>query len=41
MQIVRNQPVGYPAIGFLNPTRSQFYLSGYSQGAEVVVRRCG
>jgi hypothetical protein len=61
MGIVRNQPVGYPAIGFLNPdpftsynesvalgvaelmrlinmNAGKFYLSGYSQGAEVVVR---
>ena len=61
MRIVRNQPVGYPAIGFLFPdpftsynesvaqgvaelmrlilmNAGQFYLSGYSQGAEVVVR---
>ena len=61
MGLVRNQPVGYPAAGFLypNPLMSynesvalgvaelmrlilmnagQFYLCGYSQGAEVVVR---
>lgn len=61
MQIVRNQPVGYPAVGFLNPdpftsynesvaqgvaelvrlilmNAGRFYLAGYSQGAEVVVR---
>lgn len=59
--LVRNQPVGYPAIGFLNPdpftsynesvalgvaelmrlilmNAGTFYLAGYSQGAEVVVR---
>lgn len=58
---VRNQPVGYPAAGFLNPNPflsynesvaqgmaelirlilmngGKFYLCGYSQGAEVVVR---
>ncbi|MCV6985202.1 peptidoglycan-binding protein [Mycobacterium shinjukuense] len=58
---VRNQPVGYPAAGFLYPNpflsynesvalgvaelmrlilmnAGKFYLSGYSQGAEVVVR---
>jgi hypothetical protein len=58
---VRNQPVGYPAAGFLYPNRfmsynesvalgvaelvrlilmnaGKFYLCGYSQGAEVVVR---
>jgi peptidoglycan hydrolase-like protein with peptidoglycan-binding domain len=61
MRTVRNQPVGYPAIGFLNPdpftsynesaaqgiaelvrlilmNAGKFYLAGYSQGAEVVVR---
>jgi hypothetical protein len=61
MGLVRNQPVGYPAAGFLNPNpflsynesvaqgvaelmrlilmnAGQFYLCGYSQGAEVVVR---
>ncbi|MGV0795177.1 peptidoglycan-binding protein [Mycolicibacterium sp. XJ1819] len=59
--VVRNQPVGYPALGFLNPdpftsynesvalgvaelarlilmNAGKFYLCGYSQGAEVVVR---
>jgi hypothetical protein len=59
--LVRNQPVGYPAAGFLNPNpfmsynesvalgvaellrlilmnAGKFYLAGYSQGAEVVVR---
>jgi hypothetical protein len=59
--MVRNQPVGYPAAGFLYPNpflsynesvaqgvaelmrlilmnAGQFYLCGYSQGAEVVVR---
>jgi hypothetical protein len=58
---VRNQPVGYPAAGFLYPNpflsynesvalgvaelvrlilmnAGKFYLCGYSQGAEVVVR---
>jgi hypothetical protein len=58
---VRNQPVGYPASGFLYPNpflsynesvalgvaelvrlilmnAGRFYLCGYSQGAEVVVR---
>jgi hypothetical protein len=58
---VRNQPVGYPAAGFLYPNpflsynesvadgvaelmrlilmnAGQFYLCGYSQGAEVIVR---
>jgi len=61
MGLVRNQPVGYPAAGFLYPNpflsynesvadgvaelmrlilmnAGQFYLCGYSQGAEVVVR---
>ena len=61
MGLVRNQPVGYPAAGFLFPNpflsynesvaqgvaelmrlilmnAGQFYLCGYSQGAEVVVR---
>jgi hypothetical protein len=59
--LVRNQPVGYPASGFLYPNpfmsysesvalgvaelmrliimnAGKFYLCGYSQGAEVVVR---
>jgi hypothetical protein len=61
MGLVRNQPVGYPAAGFLFPNpflsynesvaqgvaelmrlilmnAGQFYLCGYSQRAEVVVR---
>ena len=61
---VRNQPVGYPASGFLYPNpflsynesvalgmaelvrlilmnAGKFYLCGYSQGAEVVVRTLG
>jgi hypothetical protein len=61
---VRNQPVGYPASGFLYPNpflsynesvalgmaelvrlilmnAGKFYLGGYSQGAEVVVRTMG
>jgi hypothetical protein len=64
MGLVRNQPVGYPAAGFLYPNpflsynesvalgvaelmrlilmnAGQFYICGYSQGAEVVVRTLG